>query len=295
MQRGFGSVGIVLAALCGSGCSQATESRVLDSYGWQVPGRGIELEGAAVLRASDSGEDGCRAVRLPWRGPALCGAGAVLRPSRATCSVFSDLSPRVDALGGAYRADRDQRNWIPTGRSDVLELLAVYVVENGESEHPPHGPHGNLYWDAFGPFEPLMTSADGALGRRLGRSHVLRGPHRTHGTTDEWLDDEVLTYRRAGLFRWGSPPGTEELVVLRVWESDGDEDGFLFRRNDVLGMEPIRRSDTEQPCGVWVPFHRYSNGHPRRRTSEPVLWMLVRTPRPPGPFQVLAHFADDPD
>ena len=290
MQRGFRSSGIVLAvALCGGACGQPAESRLLDSYGWQVPGRGIEVEGAAMLRVAHTGDDRCRSAQLPWVGPALCGAGAVLRPARRTCSVFSDLSPRVDPLGGFYRADRDARNWLPTGRSDVLELLAVYVVENGEGEGPPHGPHGNLYWDLFGPFEPLMTSEDGALIRRVSRSHVLRGPHRTHGSTDEWLDDEVLTYGQAGIFHWGSTPGTEDMVVLRVWESDGAEDGFLGRRNDVLGMEHIRRGDTEQPCGLWVPFHRYTNGHPRRRTTDPAMWMLLRTPTPAGSFEVLAH------
>jgi hypothetical protein len=215
---------------------------------------------------------------VPWEGPALCGPDAVLRPRRGTCSVFGDLSPRIDPIGGFYRADRDRKNWVQTGRADVLELLAVYVAENGEGDDPPHGPYGNLYWDVFGPFEPLMRSADGANKRRVAPPRTLRGPHRTHGTTDEWLDDEVLSYARAGLYRWGSVPGTEQAIVLRVWESDGDEDGYLGRRNDVLGMEHLRRRDTERPCGSWVAFHRYTNGHPRRRTAEAVLWMLVRTP-----------------
>ena len=76
------------------------------------------------------------------------------------------------------------------------------------------------HWDVFGPFEPLMESRDGATKRRVQESFVLRGPHRTHGTTDEWLDDEALMYSGAGLFRWGSQPGTRDAVVLRVWESD---------------------------------------------------------------------------
>ncbi|MNC98770.1 hypothetical protein D3C83_168360 [compost metagenome] len=80
--------------------------------------------------------------------------------------------------------------------------------------------------------------------------------------------------------------------MIRVWESDGDEDGFLGRRNDVLGMEHVRRCDTQQPCGLWVPFHRYTNAHPRRRTSDPVLWMLVRTPVAPGTGEFLAHGRD---
>ena len=290
MQRGFCSIGIVLAVALGDGgCGQPGDSRLLDSYGWYAPARGIELEGAAMVRAASSTTgSACDFVQLPWFGPALCGPGAVLRPGRGTCDVFSDLSPKVDELSGRYRADRDAHNFLPAGDHDVLELLAVYVLENGEGDRPPHGPHGNLYWDVFGAFEPLMTSADGAAQRRLSRARVLRGPHRTHGSTDEWLDDEVLTYRGAGLYRWGANQGTEDALVLRIWESDGDEDGFLGRRNDVLGMEHIRRSDTEQPCGLWVPFHRYKNGHPRRRTGETVLWALLRTPVVPGFPDVLA-------
>jgi hypothetical protein len=119
-------------------------------------------------------------------------------------------------------------------------------------------------------------------------SHVLRGPHRTHGTTDEWLDDEVLAYSRAGLYRWGAEAGTEQAIVLRVWESDGHDDGWFGRRNDVLGMELVERSQTETPCGVWVPFHRYTSTHPRRRTTEPALYLLLRTRIPPGPLGAAA-------
>jgi hypothetical protein len=140
-----------------------------------------------------------------------------------------------------------------------------------------------------------MASADGARRRRVSSSHVLRGPHRTHGTTDEWLDDEVLAYSSAGLYRWGSEPGTEQSIVLRVWESDGHEYGWFGRRNDVLGMELVQRSLTETPCGVWVPFHRYTSTHPRRRTTEPALYLLLRTRVPPGPFGVPASLGTDPE
>ena len=156
------------------------------------------------------------------------------------------------------------------------------MIDNGEGDEQPHGPHGNLYWDVFGAFEPLMRSPDGADKRRVQSQHVLRGPHRTHGATDEWLDDESMMYSGAGLFRWNAAPGTADAVVLRIWESDGSEDGFLGRRNDVLGMEYIRRKDTESPCGLWVPFHTYTNDHPRRRSSEIALWLLLRT-RPSEP------------
>ncbi len=107
---------------------------------------------------------------------------------------------------------------------------------------------------------------------------MLRGPHNTHGNTDEWLDDEVVKYNGFGLYNWGSHFTTGQRLILRVWESDSmSEDGnWLGRRNDVLGMERISRSRTEA-SEVWVPFHKYTNDHPRRRTTTVALWMLLRT------------------
>lgn len=282
----------MVVALAGGGCSREVCSTLLDSYGWNMPARGIEPPAAAVARIT--GDDGdaavCRASDNPWRGPGLCGPGAVLEPGRGRCAVFNDISPKVDKNGGFYRADRDSKNWVPLDGGNVLELLAAYVVDNGEGDEELHGPHGNLHWDVFGPFEPLMESKDGAGGRRVASSSVLRGPHRTHGTTDEWLDDEALMYSGAGLFRWGAQPGTRDAVVLRVWESDASEDGALGRRNDVLGMEYIRRQDTENECGKWVAFHRYTNSHPRKRTSHAVLWLLLRT-RTAQSYGVMARLA----
>jgi hypothetical protein len=293
MRLRFCSTGIaVVFALVSGGCSREACSTLLDSYGWNTPARGIEPPADAVARiTTDDGDAAvCRASDNPWRGPGLCGPGAVLEPGRSRCGVFNDISPQIDKNGGFYRADRDRKNWVPLDGGNVLELLAAYVVENGEGDEELHGPHGNLHWDVFGQFEPLMESKDGARGRRVAESSVLRGPHRTHGTTDEWLDDEALMYSGAGLFRWGSQPGTSDAVVLRVWESDGTEDGALGRRNDVLGMEYIRKQDTENACGKWVSFHRYTNGHPRKRTAEPVLWLLVRT-RSAQSYGVLARLA----
>jgi hypothetical protein len=294
MRRRFCSTGIVVvAALVAGACSREAASTLLDSYGWNMPARGIAPPAAAVARVTGSQNGAvCRASDNPWRGPGLCGAGAVLRPGRGRCSVWNDISPKIDTNGGFYRADRDRGNWVSIDGGNVLELLAAYVVENGEGDEELHGPHGNLYWDVFGAFEPLMSSPDGAKHRRLSRASVLRGPHRTHGTTDEWLDDEALMYSGAGLFHWGSARGTEDAIVLRIWESDGSEDGFLGRRNDVLGMEYIRRQDTENACGTWVAFHRYTNQHPRRRTPEATVWLLLRT-RPVDSFGVLAHLADE--
>ncbi|MDD9932196.1 MAG: hypothetical protein OXT09_01255 [Myxococcales bacterium] len=273
--------GGVCALMC-VGCATAAEPVVLDSYGFQTPAMGIEAPGQAVVTVAGAPADMCASQTTPWQGPALCGPDAVLQPLRGRCSVYSDATPHLDPLVGHYRAERDRRNWVDPRSGGVLEVLQVYVVDNGEGERLPHGPHGNLYWDVFGPFEPVMESRDGAAKRRLGRARVLRGPHRTHGRTDEWLDDEAMMYSGAGLYRWGSVPGTERGIVLRIWESDGTEDGFLGRRNDVLGMEYVDRAATERPCGVWVPFHRYRNSHPRRRTSHVAVWMLLRTSSAPG-------------
>jgi hypothetical protein len=251
---------------------------VIETYSWVAPATGVADADTAL--AEISGQTGlhCAERSAPWQGPVRCGPDAVLRPARRVCTVFDDPSPHLDPVRGFYRAERDAANWVQPVDSSVLEVMAVYVVDNGEGDDFPHGPHGNLYWDVFGPYERLMSSEDGSAARRLVGAKVLRGPHRTHGDTDEWLDDEALLYRNAGLFRWGTVAGTEEAIVLRVWESDGSEEGFLGRRNDVLGMEHVRRSDTQEPCGVWTPFHRYSGGHPRRRTTEVALWLQLRTP-----------------
>jgi hypothetical protein len=293
--RRFCCTGIVaLLALPFGGCSLEGPSNLIDSYGWSMPARGILPPASAIARVSGSSAGGvCRASDNPWSGPGLCGPGAVLQPGHRRCSVWSDISPKIDANAGYYRAGRDHENkWVAPSRGNVLELLAAYVIDNGEGEDPPHGPHGNLYWDVFGPFERVMESSDGAKQRRLSPSSVLRGPHRTHGTTDEWLDDEALMYSGAGLFQWGSAPGTRDALVLRVWESDGSEDGSLGRRNDVLGMEYIRKRDTENACGTWVPFHKYTNGHPRKRTAQTTLWLLLRT-RSASSYGVLARLADE--
>jgi hypothetical protein len=290
----FCSTGIaVVVGLVSGGCSREACSTLIETYGWSVPARGIEPPAAAVARITgDTTGAVCRSSDNPWRGPGLCGPGAVLQPSRGKCSVWNDISPKIDRNGGFYRADRDRKNWVPLDGGNVLELLAAYVVDNGEGDEELHGPHGNLHWDVFGPFEPLMESKDHAGERRVATSFVLRGPHRTHGTTDEWLDDEALMYSGAGLFHWGGKPGTQDAIVLRVWESDGSEDGALGRRNDVLGMEYIRRQDTENQCGTWVPFHRYTGGHPRNRTARTVLWLLVRT-RPADSYGILARLAGE--
>lgn len=210
---------------------------------------------------------------------AQCEGTDVARPLAAECVDFEDVSPFVDPGDGAYRAGLDRGNWV-TAREGTLELLAIHVIDNGEGPSWPHGPHGNLFFDFFRPDEPMDISPDGAHRRRVSEPRALRGPHRTHGITDEWLDDEFLTYRDAGLLRWGSAEGTEDAVVMRIYETDSHaEDGFLGRRNDILGMARVDRAASERPEGVWVTFRALTNDHPRRAGSTVAARALVRTRR----------------
>lgn len=212
----------------------------------------------------------CSGTSNPFSGgPRCCPRWTVLRPSLQRCQAAWDLSPLRDGFG-AYNGFADRPNFLAVG-SNTLQVCAAYVFDNGEGAFGVHGPEGNLYVDFFAPTEPLGSSPDGADHRRLGPPRQLRGPHRTHDTTDEWNDDELQRYRNAGVFQWGG----RTAIVLRVWESDGSEDGSWGRRNDVLGMERITRASTLG--GIWVPLHKYTNDHPRRRTTAITGMLLLRT------------------
>jgi hypothetical protein len=207
-------------------------------------------------------------------GPECCDPGTIVQPQQGQCNA-EDVSPRLDA-SGVYQGDQDRPNTLEVGPG-VLQLCAVYVIDNGEGDDWPHGPHGNLYIDVFAPDEPLDASEDGADQRRIRDPRVLRGPHNTHDDTDEWLDDEVLRYQEFGVLEFDADGPAAAQAVLRVWESDSQsEDGSWGRRNDVMGMELIDRAATEAGA-VWVDFHKYTNDHPRIRTNEVAMQLLVLT------------------
>ena len=77
------------------------------------------------------------------------------------------------------------------------------------------------------------------------------------------------------------PPKTvdRDMTVLRFWESDGysDDGSWLGQRNDVLGMALVDRKSTERPDGLWVNLYKYTNDHPRRRTSQLAGTALLKT------------------
>ncbi len=246
-------------------------------------GAGLSCESGTTCRGCteliDASRACCRGTANPSRtGPACCDGLAVVHPGAGACSRPSDMSPLLDPVHAKYRGELDSENFLSVSSPGVLELLAAHVLDNGEGEGWPHGPYGNLYWDVFKGDEPVAESRDGAFRRRVQDPRVLRGPHRTHHDVDEWLDDEVLMYQNAGLFRWGTAPGTEQSLVLRVFESDfRSDDGMLGRRNDVLGMQVVHRAATESPCGTWIELHRLTNDHPRKRTDRVTVRLLVRT------------------
>lgn len=207
-------------------------------------------------------------------GPQCCDLGTIIQPQQNRCNA-QQISPRIDATG-VYQGDEDRPNALEVGPG-VLQICVAYVIDNGEGDNWPHGPFGNLYIDFFNPDEPLETSEDGADHRRIREPIVLRGPHETHHDTDEWLDDEVLRYTEFGMLQFDAEGPAATQVVLRVWESDSQsEDGNWGRRNDVMGMELIDRAATEAEA-IWVDLHKYTNGHPRFRTEEVAMRLLVQT------------------
>lgn len=224
------------------------------------PGPWSTLEGEA-----------CDGTSNPFAiGPSCCPASTVLRKWLRQCAPFDDLSPRRDEHG-AYDGALDPLNFLRPDE-DTLQVCAMYVWENGEGGQQLFGPYGDLRVDFFAESEPLDASADGADRRRLGPDRDLRGPHRTAALTDEWNDDELLRYQRAGLFQWAG----RDAVVLRIWEDDGTEDGDERDRNDVLGMERIDHLSTEGG-GAWFPLHRYTDEHPRLREEVVTGWILLQT------------------
>lgn len=230
--------------------------------------RDLAPEGAELLAPSAAAA--CNGTSNPFStGPRCCPRATVPRPGLATCQPFADLSPNRDTWG-SYNGAADRPNTIPA-TADTLQVCGMYVMDNGEGSGGVHGPMGNLYIDIFDSREPMLTSANGADKRRIGPPRQLRGPHRTHGTTDEWLDEEVQRYQQFGVFSWGD----RSALVVRIWESDGSEDGSWGRRNDVLGMERVSRVATRP--GVWVPLHTYTNDHPRRRTAAVSGWIYLKT------------------
>lgn len=205
-------------------------------------------------------------------GPHCCPGRGLAHPDRNTCDAPSNLSPRVSPHG-TYLAASDRPNFMNV-RAGVLELVAARVRDNGEGDDWPHGPYGNLYIDFFGCNEPLDRVPDGADRRRIAAPLQLRGPHRTHGTTDEWLDDEALFYSGAGIFDWGA----RTCVTIRVYESDSNsEDGnWLGRRNDVLCLERVNRASTTGT--LTLSCTKYTNGHPRiRQPGNRTLWLHLHT------------------
>ncbi|HCU25189.1 MAG TPA: hypothetical protein DF383_09235 [Deltaproteobacteria bacterium] len=195
-------------------------------------------------------------------------------------------SPSPNLINGIYECGLDAGNWHLWG-TQVLTLLEAKCFDNGEGDEPPHGPFGHIYIDFFEANEDLNSLSDNMDQRRIPMlprtPRRLRGPWRTHKGLDEWLDQDKVVYRRGGLFEWKS----RDAVVLRVYESDGSEDGFLGRRNDVLGFERIHKAQTDGKI-LTLPCYRFSNSHPRRREPVVAMELKLTTHSYDFPFQPIA-------
>jgi hypothetical protein len=218
---------------------------------------------------------------LPSGENLCCPQGYLLRPQLKKCVKY--LKNHLEAIRTSsmcYQASGDNEAFVKI-TADTLELIAVHIIDDGEGSDCPHGPFGSLHYDLFPCTENLSLSADGADHRRLSHDRLFRGPFTYPSVClfgpsahREWLDDHYLTYEGAGLYKWG----TDSCVVLRIWESDGSEDGSWGRRNDVLGMIRIDRNKTVG--GVWFPLKKYTNDHPRKLTNSISGWVKLRTSTP---------------
>ena len=174
-------------------------------------------------------------------------------------------------------------NWITCGQSGdrILTLESLWIIENGEGPYPD-GPYAQLYADVYrldddgshGLEDADRFSSEAwdlSLGKNL--KHV-RGPQNgscpklveedwgfeCYGQrpVDGWADRDLMHFRQAGLYRWGTGD----------WESDGYEARkrvllLLFEESgvsdrDILGLETIHSDWSDDPCGVWVPLRRFS-------------------------------------
>jgi len=254
-------------ALADTGADIAADEDSLDE-----PAAPVEIAEPEELSGVLSNTALCRGTTSPFStGPRCCPGDTVLRPSHGACYRFKNLSQHRDIFG-IYRSDTDRPNAIPVD-NDTLQICAVYLFDNGEGTAWPHGPYGHVYVDRFDASERLLASPDGAAGRRLEGAKFVRGPHPTHGRNEEWLADEFQRYWAFGLWKWDR----RQALVIRFWESDGSEDGnWLGRRNDVLGMELVRRGET-LGAGRWYALHSYTNQHPRQRTGRITGWVHLKT------------------
>jgi len=256
-------------------------------------------------------------------GPSTCKIDELVRPKKGICEKFVDRTPNISPkvpYCGMYDGHRDRPNALPVG-DDTLQICYVAIFDHGEEDGGFHGPYGSLHYDYFDSSEPLSFSPDRADRRRIEPDRLLRGPHRTKRVVfgppitrpesasiqrgnafspvkrpdmnkvpsdvmlnsdqfmDEWLRDEALLYRNFGLLDWKNRAG----IVLRIWESDGCEDGYNCkfpnwkRRNEVLGMELVSRAKTLRPEGQWLNLYKYTQDHPRRRTQTITGIILLKT------------------
>lgn len=201
--------------------------------------------------------------------------------SRITAGVY-------DALLDAPYDSSQRMNWITCGKAGdkILVLESAWFADNGEGPYPD-GPYSQLFLDIYridDSGEEGLVSGDQFFvedwERPVGNDRkALRGPRTgacaveniypggykecvSRKPQDGWQDGDLLHYRQAGLYKWGSGNWSgasqeeKEQILLLVFEDSGGDE------LDLLGLETIRQKYTmpqSAPCGVWVPLRRFSD------------------------------------
>ena len=191
-----------------------------------------------------------------------------------------------DALVDEPYDGSDTMNWITCGNNgnQILALESLWLLDNGENAYPD-GPYSQIFADIYridpsGGMDGVISADEfwnidwtTALGNDLKQ---IRGIHNGacpnleikpwgpvcngNKPVDGWLDGDVLHYRQAGLYRWGTgqwnwedDDETKSVIVLLVYEQSGPGD------KDILGLEEIHRDLSTDSCGVWLPLRRFSD------------------------------------
>lgn len=108
-----------------------------------------------------------------------------------------------------------------------LHIQWMGVIDNGEGDDWPHGPHGNFHYEVFD------------AGNRPLIHGILYGPSK-----NEWLDRDEKFYPAFMIHKWAAG---EKKVRVKIWESDPGP----FRRHDTVFDAWINRSDTTGRVRTW--------------------------------------------
>lgn len=104
------------------------------------------------------------------------------------------------------------------------------VIDNGEGDNWPHGPHGNFYVVIHD------SGRDCSYSGYMSKSH-FPGPDRSKNGKYEWLDGSSRTYNNFRIFNWRS---NNDYITVMVYESDSG----WGRNHDLIFCYEVSRRGT---------------------------------------------------